>query len=372
MRTRTSQSGFTLIELMVAMVCTLLVSGAIYGLMASGQGAFRREPEVTDMQQNLRLAMETIGRDVEIAGQGLAADPTHPVAMFTQVFGRNLDNFAADPTRPTDAANHTDRLSLMVSDSACGAEPVCGYDNSNGNGGNASHMVTVNATTCVQAGSTPVILMDDGTWSIRYANSADSNKNNTGKGSCDNQSHGDISFNHGQDPTNQLNTPSGACIPNGYGTANDPCNPVAIIDADIITYRINTGADGIPNLERSSAGGWAAGGAQWQVIARGIEDMQVEYAQAVNPTTFVGGAPAVDAIGKDYRTLITQVRVTLSGRTTNQQNLTGATDNSAGQNRAIRSSLTSTIAVRTALLSVSRQYVVQSPAPSPMPTPIWN
>ena len=62
------QSGFSLVELMVAMTVTLIVSGAIYGLLASGGNAFRREPEVADRQQNIRLAMDLITRDVYTAG----------------------------------------------------------------------------------------------------------------------------------------------------------------------------------------------------------------------------------------------------------------------------------------------------------------
>ena len=48
------QRGFSLVELMVAMTVTLIVSGAIYGLLTSGSSAFRREPEVADRQQNIR------------------------------------------------------------------------------------------------------------------------------------------------------------------------------------------------------------------------------------------------------------------------------------------------------------------------------
>ena len=38
-------SGFSLIELTIAMVVTLIVSGAIFGLLTGGKTAFRREPE---------------------------------------------------------------------------------------------------------------------------------------------------------------------------------------------------------------------------------------------------------------------------------------------------------------------------------------
>ena len=66
----TRQAGFSMIELLVAMVMTLIVSGAIFGLLTGGQNAFRREPELTDRQQNIRIAMDLIKRDVAGAGAG--------------------------------------------------------------------------------------------------------------------------------------------------------------------------------------------------------------------------------------------------------------------------------------------------------------
>jgi len=75
--TRTDR-GFSLVELMVAMTITLIVSAAIYGLLTSGSNAFRREPELADRQQNIRVAMDLVARDVFNAGAGLPA--------FSQVF----------------------------------------------------------------------------------------------------------------------------------------------------------------------------------------------------------------------------------------------------------------------------------------------
>ena len=80
-QTMRHERGFSLVELIVAMTVTLIVSSAIYGLLAAGGNAFRREPEVADRQQNIRAAMDLIARDVFGAG---AAMPT-----FAQVFTRN-------------------------------------------------------------------------------------------------------------------------------------------------------------------------------------------------------------------------------------------------------------------------------------------
>ena len=87
---RASESGFSLIELLVAMVITLIVSGAIFGLMTAGQNAFRREPELAERQQNIRLAMDLITRDIANAGSGLPP--------LSQVFTTGLSGFG--PERP--------------------------------------------------------------------------------------------------------------------------------------------------------------------------------------------------------------------------------------------------------------------------------
>ncbi len=66
-----TQTGFSLVELMVAITITVIVTGAIYGLVTAGGNAFRREPEIADRQQSIRVAMDSISRDVLVAGQGL-------------------------------------------------------------------------------------------------------------------------------------------------------------------------------------------------------------------------------------------------------------------------------------------------------------
>jgi prepilin-type N-terminal cleavage/methylation domain-containing protein len=81
------QRGFSMIELMVAMTVTLIVSSAIYGLLASGGNAFRREPEMSDRQQNIRIAMDVIAKDVESAGGG--------APLVAQVFTHTDDPLGA-------------------------------------------------------------------------------------------------------------------------------------------------------------------------------------------------------------------------------------------------------------------------------------
>ncbi len=57
--------------MLVALTVSLLATGAIYQLVTAGQSAFRREPALADRQQNIRVAMDAISRDVLLAGYGL-------------------------------------------------------------------------------------------------------------------------------------------------------------------------------------------------------------------------------------------------------------------------------------------------------------
>lgn len=68
-----NDSGFTLIELMVAMVVALIVLASIYQAYQTQQKAFTTEQLVVDMQQNARSAMTLMKREIRMAGYRPAA-----------------------------------------------------------------------------------------------------------------------------------------------------------------------------------------------------------------------------------------------------------------------------------------------------------
>lgn len=63
-----SSQGFSLLELMIAMVLFLVVTGAIYGLMQLGTRDRNRASRRSDVQKNARVALHMVGRDVLNAG----------------------------------------------------------------------------------------------------------------------------------------------------------------------------------------------------------------------------------------------------------------------------------------------------------------
>lgn len=67
---RTSRAGFTIIEMLVATAIMMAVTGAVFALMNPAQGTYQAQPEASDMQQRLRVSVDTLTKDVIMAGAG--------------------------------------------------------------------------------------------------------------------------------------------------------------------------------------------------------------------------------------------------------------------------------------------------------------
>jgi hypothetical protein len=68
-----SERGLSVIELMVASLMMVTVTGAVFQLMNPSQGTFQAQPEVSDMQQRMRVGAESVYRDLVMAGAGTSA-----------------------------------------------------------------------------------------------------------------------------------------------------------------------------------------------------------------------------------------------------------------------------------------------------------
>ena len=62
--------GFSVVETVVAMAVMLAVTASVFALLDSGQSSFAAQPEVADMQQRLRVAADTLFKDLVMAGAG--------------------------------------------------------------------------------------------------------------------------------------------------------------------------------------------------------------------------------------------------------------------------------------------------------------
>jgi prepilin-type N-terminal cleavage/methylation domain-containing protein len=72
-RAVSSESGFTIIELLVASTIMLVVTAAVFELVNPAQGMFQTQPEASDLQQRLRVGVDSVQKDLVMAGAGTYA-----------------------------------------------------------------------------------------------------------------------------------------------------------------------------------------------------------------------------------------------------------------------------------------------------------
>jgi type II secretory pathway pseudopilin PulG len=358
------QHGFSLLELMIAMICTAIIGGAILSMVLGGNNAFQREPSLTERQQNIRIAMDLIQRDIAHAGSEMEA--------WVQAFAVGEGNgFAAaplldglGPMGPDGLPS--DHLMIIGNPGDCPSIPAI-----NRGGGvviepmrPAPACYGLPALTFLQG--VPRVPPAPGapTYVIGFA--------------CDPAADNTINFPPGQD--RRYNLPGGNAIP-------DPLQSMSPMQ--IVRYMIapDDPADPTspPGLWRSPRGGIdpSAGpggtcgigagdpgaGNGYMLIARGIEDLQVRYtmapAAAGGPVGPPQDSPAV-VIEPNYNTIVTEVEVTLVARAL-APGLQGEMDPdpaaaAAGVPRAVRSRLQSVTTARAALLHLAKVT----------PNPIWR
>jgi Tfp pilus assembly protein PilW len=305
-----SSGGFSVVELIVAMTATLVISGAVFGLVSAGNSAFRREPALADRQQNIRVAMNIIAQDIYRAGYGLP--------KFAQAFSDGLDGVGTLGATGAD----TDELEIFAA-AECPALQICDIKGSG----------TVQITTreilsaCYQFPAL-AILADQTIWSLGWAEKPGTGTTASCAGAPAGAKNGHVNFPPGQSLVNPTQ-PFGSW------------QPEYMLLGQAIRYRVKVDAEGTPNLERSAFGGQVDpdGNSTWQIIARGVEDLQVQY---LNTT---GWHDEVGTIA-DMNTLVRRVRVRLSARTV-EANLQGQSTSAVGE--AVRGQLMTEVAPRAAV-----------------------
>jgi prepilin-type N-terminal cleavage/methylation domain-containing protein len=345
-----NEAGFSLIELMVAMTVSLLVCGAIYGLITGANNAFRREPELSDRQQNTRIAMAMIEQDIQAAGIGL---PTFVQAFAPTVNGASVNGFGP---------NGEDVLEIIVGVPGCPLTDVCISPGVVGTDIVFETRIDLPACFGLPPGPVPVL------GAVTY-----------GAGAT-----GDYVIG----PVLNAGNPGGACaVPantygvrlrlqwNGgpagwrrFGAGGPPAGvPTAVIPVQVVRYTVATDpndptAPNDPNFRhlwrstsgaRSAADAWADDdevppGPTWQLVARGINDLQVTYVDGDG----VFDVPQVFAGAADWNRIVRQVNVTLSSRVA-QAMIAGFTGTDMTDPNQIRlGQLVSQIAPRAGLIAL--------------------
>jgi len=74
------QDGFTLIEMMIAMVLGLMVIAGVVTLFSQSQRSFKVDRNIAGMQDEARFALHEIARDLRMAG--FVSEPLNPASVF--------------------------------------------------------------------------------------------------------------------------------------------------------------------------------------------------------------------------------------------------------------------------------------------------
>jgi len=112
-----NRKGTTLVELMVAVTLTGLLTAVLYRTVMSQQQIYTVQDEVADMQQNLRVSLEKMTKEILNAGLG-AADYGLPFSA-----GGGPYNFVINP--PTPRATSTRAMTRSRSSAVLSKCPRC-------------------------------------------------------------------------------------------------------------------------------------------------------------------------------------------------------------------------------------------------------
>lgn len=129
MRARRANAGFTLLEMLVALVAGAMAIATVYTLGAGSTRAFQEQNRIAHMQAAVRSAMEQVRRDVSRAGFGATPDSgatpatgdrgANPagcsVTQSYRLVGVTVNNDAYTPVLPLAAANVAQVDGLILS-----------------------------------------------------------------------------------------------------------------------------------------------------------------------------------------------------------------------------------------------------------------
>lgn len=65
---RSRDTGFSIVELMIAILVSLILLAGIYSVFTSQQIAFSRQERIAEMNQSIRAVMDLMSREVRLAG----------------------------------------------------------------------------------------------------------------------------------------------------------------------------------------------------------------------------------------------------------------------------------------------------------------
>src|SRR5688500_9850183 len=108
-----SEAGFTIVELLIASMIMIVVTGAIFSMVNPAGGMFQAQPEVSDMQQRLRVGIDTLQKDLIMAGAGTYTGKAAGALSYFMAAILPYQAFGAPTDQSTGVYFRKDAISLM-------------------------------------------------------------------------------------------------------------------------------------------------------------------------------------------------------------------------------------------------------------------
>ncbi|MBF0530227.1 MAG: PilW family protein [Deltaproteobacteria bacterium] len=280
LRRSTKNSGFTLVELLVALAMGLIVLSVIFTMFRTSTHSSVLQDSLSEMQQNLRVAMHTVARDIRTAGCGLNLVPSTVATLQVYNGGWNTilpitgTNSSTGPDSITlfygnvNTGEYVASLTAAVPDASAGlvVDGVAGFDPAKNNTVVVSNGITASLFVVTQVAGLTLL----------------------------------------HDPTlSNYNAPAASkAFPSGTGY-NIGARVYNFVSSRYVTYSIDSATDPahpalVANLHDGSGN---------QIIADNIEDMQCYYILS-------SGAQTNNPVGQEAQ--IRAVRISFVARTAEQ------------------------------------------------------
>lgn len=296
------ESGFTLLELTVAALLTVGLMGGVFTLMNKNQHVFVTESGVTDLNQNMRTAVDYVTRDIQSAGMGLPRPNSSFAGLFyvdgasgapDQILMVNGDPYAPNAyadSQGSASSTFTFAKPSEVTITGSGTSTSCTYVDQHAG-------QTRNLYEGFSSANPKYYICYDDTKAVVFALTAGAQlvagKVQLSHDTSNAMNRGGI---FGTRIDQLFNTPVDAAEPD-YGNAQ-----ISLLGG-LVAYRVNQETKELERTENLT---------DWYAIARGVTDLQIQYrtvsGTSANPINAVTSAPA-------NRTTIRAALVTISAET---------------------------------------------------------
>ncbi len=109
----TREDGFSLVEFLLAALITVIIVAGAFELAGPAQQMFQSQPEAADMQQRMRVAVDTLRRDLVMAGAGTYAGTVFGALNNRVASVMPYRAFGDSPDQTRGVFHRTDTISFL-------------------------------------------------------------------------------------------------------------------------------------------------------------------------------------------------------------------------------------------------------------------